>query len=297
MKISAMCVKCLIDKQYEKVKDMHDEEEKMKYMRQVLRLLYENIDKVSTPVMESYFNKAFGKCSNERNRFTDIKKKYNNIFLKYEDEIYDKIIHNDYPIKEAIKYAAMGNYIDFGVNGNFQEEKLKELFSNVENDEINKKTYSSFINDIYLARRVVYLTDNCGEVVFDKIFIKVLKMIYADLDITVIVRGEDIVNDVSMDDAKSVGLDKLVNVIGNGTDVAGTPLDQIDKNIKSVIESADLIISKGQGNFETVFGNQLNVYYIFLCKCEWFMKRFNCKRNESVFLNDNSIQKIIKDYY
>ena len=85
-------------------------------------------------------------------------------------------------------------------------------------------------------------------------------------------------NDVTLADAKEVGLDKIVPVLDNGTDIPGTQLDKISVDAKRAVDSADLIISKGQGNFETLYGCGKNIYYIFLCKCDLFVRRFAMPR-------------------
>ena len=85
------------------------------------------------------------------------------------------------------------------------------------------------------------------------------------------------------------GLTELVSVIGNGNDVGGTWLPHISKESLSLIKNADVIISKGQGNFETLHGCGLNIYYLFLCKCEWFMRMFQAEKFQGMFVNENRI--------
>jgi Uncharacterized conserved protein len=126
--------------------------------------------------------------------------------------------------------------------------------------------------------------------VLDKILLEIIKESYPELNITVVVRGKPVVNDATLEDAQMVGLTDLVRVIGNGTEVGGTYLEEIDKQVLALIQSADLIISKGQGNFETLHGCGLNIYYIFLCKCEWFVKRFKLEKFKGVFVNERNIK-------
>lgn len=293
LRISAFCVKCLIEKQYKKAEQLTDEKERAAYMRQVMQILTDNMDRLSTPVIESYFNRLLQ--SHDTEYFRSIKKKYNDMFLVCEEEIYSRIMKGAFPIKTALQYVEMGNYIDFGVNDLFNKETLKQLMNQVENNDINEETYSCFLNDIASARHLVYLMDNCGEVVLDKIFIRVLKNKYPQLEITAVVRGENIVNDVNMEDARSIDLHKTAKVISNGTDIAGTSMEHINEETRQAIFQADMIISKGQGNFETMYGTGFRTYYIFLCKCEWFMKRFHCEKNTAVFQSEQAIQKLFRE--
>ena len=101
-----------------------------------------------------------------------------------------------------------------------------------------------------------------------------------------IVRGACVANDASMEDAVQVGLPDEARVIGNGTRIAGTSLNRISREAKELIERADLIIAKGQGNYETLSGCGLNVYYLFLCKCDYFVKRFEGEYLQHMFIKE-----------
>lgn len=156
---------------------------------------------------------------------------------------------------------------------------------------LDEETYFSFIRDLDNARHLVYLTDNCGEIVADKLLIKVLKERNPNLGITVVVRGMPVLNDATLEDAEAVGLTRLVKVIHNGNGVAGTQITLLSDEARHALGDADLIISKGQGNFETIHGCGLNIYYLFLCKCEWFVKRFGLERLKGVFINEIRVSK------
>ena len=131
--------------------------------------------------------------------------------------------------------------------------------------------------------------DNCGEIVADKLLIKVIQEQYPEIHITVVVRGMEVLNDAVIEDAKDVGLTKIVEVIGNGNGIAGTQINKLSKEVRTVLDKADIIISKGQGNFETIHGCGRNIYYLFLCKCEWFSERFGMERLKGVFINEKNL--------
>ena len=131
------------------------------------------------------------------------------------------------------------------------------------------------------ARSLLYITDNCGEIVMDKILIRLLREMYPDLEITVLVRGFDIQNDATREDAEDVGLTALVPVTGNGVKVPGTPLDG---SLRVAPET------EGQGNFETLCGTGLNTFYMFLCKCDTFMDRFDMARFSGVLVNEKDLR-------
>ena len=116
--------------------------------------------------------------------------------------------------------------------------------------------------------------------------VKTIKELYPQIDITVITRGGEALNDATLEDAISVGMDKLTRVIGNGVAVPGTELKQISAESLNYIKNADVIISKGMGNFETMSSCGMNVYYIFLCKCDYFERRFKLPRLTGVFIRE-----------
>ena len=146
--------------------------------------------------------------------------------------------------------------------------------------------YSHFRSDLEKAKKLVYFTDNCGEIVLDKVFIKCIKEAYPQLQITVIVRGENVINDATLEDAKEVGLTDIVSCIGNGNGAPGTVLKRLSKEAKQILLDADLIISKGQGNFETLRKCGMNIYYIFLCKCDLFANTFQVPKLTGMLLNE-----------
>ena len=146
--------------------------------------------------------------------------------------------------------------------------------------------YECFKQDLKQAKTLTYVLDNCGEIVLDKLLIKEIKRQYPKLQISVLVRGKEVLNDVTMEDAIQTGLTKMVPVIENGTGIAGTVLEKISKEAKEALNEADIILAKGQGNFESMYGCGLNVYYLFLCKCDWFVKRFAMTKNAGVFLRE-----------
>ena len=109
---------------------------------------------------------------------------------------------------------------------------------------------------------------------------------FPDISVTALVRGREVLNDATLSDAKEAGLDDMVKVITNGTGIPGTSLSEISYDAKKAVFDADVIISKGQGNFETLMYSRLNIYYIFMCKCKMFAERFNVEPFTGMLLND-----------
>ena len=156
----------------------------------------------------------------------------------------------------------------------------------LERFEVDQKQYEELTMELEKAKKLVYLTDNCGEIVMDKLLIKQIKNKYPDLDITVMVRGAEVINDATIEDAKQVGLNEIVKVIPNGSDIAGTWIEEISEEAKKELDEADIIISKGQGNFETLRKCGKNIYYIFLCKCDLFANIFQVPKLTGMLINE-----------
>lgn len=157
---------------------------------------------------------------------------------------------------------------------------------NVDDISLEKNTVDKLFAQLSSARNLVYITDNAGEIVLDKIFLKQLKSKYTDLNIKIIVRGEPILNDATVEDIKTIGLDKLFKIIPNRTNIPGTSLKHISAEALSCINNADVIIAKGQGNFETLRGCNKNIFYLFLCKCKLFTEKFGVRQFTAVIKNE-----------
>lgn len=217
------------------------------------------------------------------------KQRYNELLLSKESEICREIMQENDPFFAALQYAITGNYIDFGAMSDVNEEKLDELLADRCGVTLDARETDLLRGELACAKKLVYITDNAGEIVLDKILIRVLRELCPELDITVLVRGFPTLNDATAKDAEFVGLDQLARILPNGTDIPGTPLEDISQEALKAIDEADLCIAKGQGNFETLRGCGRNIYYLFLCKCQLFVEKFQVERFTPVLSNETRI--------
>ena len=291
MKINSFCLTCLIQMQESQVRKFDDEEKKMKYMREVLAFLSSCNPDLSAPALVKPLSRIYEKYWGRRDSMDEVKKEFNDFLLSMEEDLEMQIRKHNDPLEAALCFARTGNYIDYAAVKDISKDKLLELFEEQKQAGLEKNEYRLFLKDMEQASKLVYLTDNCGEVVLDKIALKMIREKYPDLDVTAVVRGEPVVNDADLDAARCVGLDRVVKVLGNGSGIAGTDLDDISDEARREIETADVIISKGQGNFETIHGCGLNIYYLFLCKCDWFVQKFKTERFEGMFINERRIPR------
>ena len=169
------------------------------------------------------------------------------------------------------------------------DAKLADFLEQAETLPLSEDTYKAFSENLQTAKKLVFLTDNCGEVVLDKLLMETIGKVVPKLELTIIVRGEPVLNDATMEDALQVGLDACGRVIPNGTNIAGTYIPWLSAEAKQAMDEADILIAKGQGNFESLHGCGLNIYYLFLCKCQWFMERFGLPQYSGVFINETDL--------
>lgn len=165
------------------------------------------------------------------------------------------------PLLMAIRLAIAGNIIDYGALGSFNirttiKEVLRKKFAVLD--------YKKFKNDLNRSKFLLYIGDNAGEIVFDKILIEELVKY---IRVVFVVKSQPVLNDVLMADAKMVGLDKVVKVVASGSDHAGTTVADATKEFKALFKKADIVIAKGQGNFETLDQERKNIYFLLKMKC------------------------------
>ena len=284
------CIFCMMKKsdeiysQYE-----NNEARRIKFLKKAMSIISKSKPTDSAPNINTIIMRELSKATNISDLYAKEKKLSNELILKMEKDITKNINNSDSKLIKAIQYSLAGNYIDFGVMSIVREGSLKEIIDKAHEFIISDDIFAHFISDLNKAKTLVYLTDNAGEIVFDKIFIQAIIDMYPDVKIKAIVRGYPIYNDATMEDAIDVDLNDIVDVYDNGFDAPGTVLNLINNNSRDIIDSADLIISKGMGNFETLYGCKKNIYYSFLCKCVYFTKRFGMKQFEGIFKNEKDI--------
>ncbi len=285
-KLCASCIRCLVDRQEERIAGLKEEETRAAYMKQLCRIIAEAGPEDTVPVLVERVNVIYRQLFGELTDFTEIKKEFNRLMLSAEKELEVKIRASADPVKTAMLYARAANYIDFGAYSHVSRDTLSTLLEKAAADELEEEVYELLCRDLETAKELVYVTDNCGEVVADKLVIRILKERWRDLHVTVLVRGAQALNDATLEDARQTGLSEEADVMANGSGVTGTPLACISPQAKELLEKADVIIAKGQGNYETMNGCGLNVYYSFLCKCDWFQKRFGLSQNKGVLIRE-----------
>jgi uncharacterized protein with ATP-grasp and redox domains len=194
--------------------------------------------------------------------FKDIKSEYNQIALKLYPSLKTTIENSPDPLWTGTRLAIAGNVIDFGIFTSVDIEGTirKALYSKIAVDD-----YSSLKDAIASTDEILYITDNAGEIVFDRLLIEIL--IQLGKKIKAVVKGSPVINDSTMADARESGLTKICEVMDNGSEAVGTILDWTSSAFQKTFKDAQVIISKGQGNFETLIGAEKKLFFLFQSKC------------------------------
>lgn len=287
-KLKSVCVSCMLNSRINQFPEDAPEEKKVEYMTRVLRELGEMKDQHGPTIATCHIidiqKEMFG-CNND---YCELKARFNQFVMEKEDYLQKNIEEAEDSLKLAIQYGIVGNLIDFIVMDSVDENRLEKMFAEASDFLIDEETYQSLKQDVHNANKIVVLLDNCGEIVVDKLLIQVVKRMNPNAQITAVVRGTEILNDATMEDAIQVGLTDVVDVIGNGSNMPGTCLQYISDEARSIIDEADVILSKGQGNFETLQGYDKNIYYIFLCKCVMIAEMFGVEKFSPMLVKENS---------
>lgn len=289
MRLNSTCIRCLVDKQAARIAKFQDEDKKASYMKEIAKIIGESDDEASSAYLVYLFNQVYRRYFGEVKDYSEIKKEYNAYVLGMEDELYREIRKAGDPLAQAIVYARIGNYIDFGAMQHVEKETFLGLFQEEEKNRLDQAVYEEFLKECESGKKFLLLADNCGEIVLDKLFLQELKERFPHLERYVMVRGEEVLNDVTMEDALETGICAVAEVISNGSGVGGTVESMLSKEAGRILEEADVILSKGQANFETLHGCGRNIYYSFLCKCDWFSGRFGVARNTGLLLREREI--------
>ena len=280
MRVNEGCAKCLYDKQVH----MTDNENYLSEVREILRNRKEDD---SAPYMVYLFDKSYEKYFGRHASYEKVKKEYNDFILCMEADLRIKIEKSDNPFLTAFLYSRLGNYIDFGTMNNVDKKEFLSFFDELSPSQNDLRIMDSFIEQCDKGNKFLLVADNCGEILLDKLFIEQLIKRFPHLDVKVMVRGEEVLNDATENDAKYVGMDSVAEIISNGTSIAGTIYKQLPETARTEIDEADVILAKGQGNYETMSGEGRHIYYSFLCKCDMFVERFKVPRFTGMFIEEN----------
>ena len=274
--LSPRCMRCMLDKHLDACPGDAPWRRRAEYYRRVLRTVADGSQNMTAPEisheLSGILHEMFGIAPRD---FTQVKQHFNKLVLALVPQLNERLGQSGDSLDLAIRYAMAGNFIDFGPTGDVDETKLLRLVDEAATMKLDEDALADLKSRIRAARTITYLTDNCGEVVLDRLLIEQAARVNPEVCVTVVVRGADTSNDATMADARQVGLDGVASVIDNGSDVAGTCPARVNRRTAEALRDADLVISKGLANYETLSGKGERTYFLFLAKCPLYVEVFD----------------------
>jgi len=211
--------------------------------------------------------------------FRELKEESNRAALELVPRLRDIIGSAEDSLAMAFRLSVVGTIVDLGIREDYDleeslERALERGFTIDRTEELKE--------DLRRAKSLLYLCDNSGEIVFDRVCIEVIRQFVPRLRITAVVNSGPVLNDATMEDARQAGLDRVCPVIETGYDLLGTLVDRLAGPVRRAFDEADVIISKGQANYETLDDRPENLYFILMAKCECVADHLGVKLHELV---------------
>jgi len=234
----------------------------------------------SPPAMSRHIHRRIRELVENPDPYRPLKQRHNQLALELYDLLEPMVRNSENPLETAVRLAIAGNIIDLGVKSSLSDSDINKTIQQSLNDSFNHSAVEQLRADVDKAGNILYLLDNAGEIVFDRLLIEQLPT----GKITAVVKGAPIINDALMEDADAVGLNKIVNVIDNGSDAPGTILETCPDTFRSRFEQADLIVAKGQGNYETLSHIDKDIYFILKAKCPVVASDLDCPVGQMILI-------------
>ena len=250
--VNSACIQCHLNKQIDLVRSLKGEETATAFAKDMLRIFLELPEgRDSSFISQRVALLLHHYCDLPLDRFREEKEQSNAFALERVNQMQQMIKAAQDPIYTALQLAVLGNYLDFAaLYGKVSFQELTGLLDKAKEIHLQKEAYAQFLMDLNRAKSFLLITDNAGEIVFDRVLADTLQQAFPELKITFMVRGGPAHNDATLEDARAIGLP--YPVLSSGAAIGGTPLSEISAEAKAAIAEADVILAKGMGNTESL---------------------------------------------
>jgi len=263
MQTSLECVPCLLRQALDAAKMVSsDPAVHEQVMREFLHWAVDMDLSESPPAMAQRIHHRLREITGIEDPYLSAKAQQNLISMELLPGLRSAIQTSEYPLMSAVRIAIAGNMIDMGINGNITEADMHLAMKHALCEPFIGEE-DLFSRAVAKAQSILYLADNAGEIAFDRLVIEQI----SPERVTLAVRGAPVINDATLVDAQAVGLQDIVEIIDNGSDAPGTLLDDCSPEFRRRFAEADMIIAKGQGNYETLSNQSGNIFFLFEVKC------------------------------
>jgi len=267
------CVPCFLAQAAEAVTFVTDDRAIHEKVLRGVRRMVDKMDLSRPPIaMGRHVHRLIRRLAGDEDPYRGVKERFNKAALALYPELKERVKRSPDPLDAAVRIAIAGNIIDFGMNRNLQESDVHDAIEHAREAPLDNGALSDFRQALADASSILYLGDNAGEIVFDRLLVEEMPL----EKVTFAVRGSPVINDATMDDARAAGLTDIVEVIDNGSDAPGTLLESCSKEFRLRFDAADLILSKGQGNYETVSHIPKKIFFLLKAKCPVIARDLGC---------------------
>lgn len=268
------CIPCFVRQALDSVRLTTDDEQiQEQVMREALCLACKMDLRQSPPAMAQKIHRMIRKLTSVHDPYLQMKNRFNKMALEMYPELREHITASADPLETAVRLAIAGNIIDLGVKTGLEEPDVEKAITESLTAPLDTEALKEFSSATNRAKDIIYLGDNAGEIVFDRLLIEQLPK----ENITFVVKAEPIINDATIEDAQIAGLTDIVNVIDNGSDAPATILEACSQDFQRRFNKADLVIAKGQGNFETLSDVNKDIFFILRAKCPVIARHLGCE--------------------
>ena len=281
--MDSQCYLCHLRRHVGNARALGDEATATAFAKELMQLYLDAPEDAASPWFGPHLTSMYAKYYGiTGDRYLQEKQDSNRFVLARMEAIRELVESQADPVYAGLQFAVLGNYIDFSaLQGEVSFEKLDEMLKNGTTLELDRENYRRFCEDLEKGKTLLYVTDNAGEIGFDRICAEQIQKKYPHIAITFCVRGGPANNDALREDAEAVGI--TFPVIDNGTCIAGTQLDMINEETRTALRESDVVLAKGMANVETMLGCGYNIYYAFLVKCQRFITHFNKPKMTPMF--------------
>jgi len=294
MKTYLECISCFFKQALEAGRMAGaDDETQKKILDEVAKAIPDIKLSSTPPEMGKTIHDVVKKMTGQEDPYKKLKEKANEQTLKIYPELRKKIESAENKLLMAVELAIAGNIIDYGTKNSLDVEKeltkiLQREQSVIEDEKESIFDFKSFKEAVNNAESILYIGDNVGETVFDCILTEQIKKIDTAKEIIYAVREKPIINDALKEDAIKAGIDNFAEIISSGSEVPGTIIPLCSKPFIDIFKKADLVISKGQGNYETLSDEKRPIFFLFMAKCPVIARDVNCEVGEIILVRNHN---------
>ncbi len=241
-------------------------------LREALRMAATLDPQATPPAMGQRLHRLIRELTGNDDPYAQVKQRFNALALRAYPRLRRLVEEADDPFATAARLAIAGNVIDSAIHNELDHAGVEEAVRHALSAPLTGDP-AAFQEAVASSRDILYLTDNAGEIVFDRLLIERMPL----EKVTVAVRGRPVLNDATVEDAEVAGLTALVEVIDNGSDAPGTILEDCSEDFRRRFRRADLVVAKGQGNYETLSDVGRGVFFVLKAKCPVIARDLGCE--------------------